>query len=117
MLLDPPRRGDVVWALDPYHDDDPLGLLRRGPPWLVINEGGFPVERRYLACALTSTVRRARHRIDLDERDWIRGSAPRPSQLDTTTIMTLKHGWIEGRVGELATPKVARAQAMVKSFL
>lgn len=110
------RRGDVVWALDPYHQDDPLGLFGRGRPWLVINEGTFPSENDFLGCALT-TKSGPSHIVELAEADWTEGRTVRPSHLDPTTIMTVKRTWIEGRVGALADAKVLEAKRRVKSYL
>lgn len=105
-----------MWAPDPYHSDDPH-LLSGGRPWLVLSEGGYPTQGEdYLCCALTSRLQRKASRIPLREADWMEGQPPRPSQIDPTTVMTMKHDWVAGRVGSVAGRRVEQAARLLKSY-
>lgn len=110
--------GDVLWAPDPYHEDDPHLLTGAARPWVVLSTPRYPAQGEdYLCCALTSTGQRHASLVPLGDDDWEYGRAPRPSSLDPMTVMTVKHAWVTKTVGRLAMPKVNRARNAVKGFL
>jgi mRNA-degrading endonuclease toxin of MazEF toxin-antitoxin module len=110
--------GDVVWAPDPYHDDDPLLDQRGARPWLILSSSRYPHQGQdYIACSLKTNLRRMHHVIHLEPRDWVRGRPPRPSRIDSQTLFTLKHAWIQGQVGTVSETKLLQAQSMVRSYL
>jgi len=114
----PYETGDVLWAPDPYHGDDPALALGDARPWLVISTKAYPNQGQdYLCCALTSKERADATLLALDAEDWARGHPRRPSSIDPQTVLTVKHGWVSRYVGRVADAKVNRARNLVKSFL
>lgn len=118
MPYDAFRAGDVVLGPDPFHDNDPM-LIRGGRrPWVVINSRAYPWHgSNYVCCALTSNPAAIAACVNLQPFDWLKGAPRRPSAVDASTIMTLKHDWIGGYVGRLASTKLDEIRMTVRSFL
>ncbi|MHB8587112.1 MAG: type II toxin-antitoxin system PemK/MazF family toxin [Thermoplasmatota archaeon] len=116
---DPFRAGDVVWGPDAYHADDPYLEKAHRRPWLIISSDKFPGSGdQYLCCALTTGVTTGPGFIELNPAaDWEEGGTPKPSQVDTETIMTMKHRWIVDYSGRLTFAKLARARRAIKGYL
>jgi len=112
------QTGDVVWAPDPYHDDDPDLARGAGRPWLVVSTSAYPNQGAdYICCALTTSRRAGRGLVALGPGDWEFGGPSKPSKVDPRTILTLKHRWVDRRVGRLSPAKVARVRASIRSYL
>lgn len=110
--------GDVVWGPDPFHDDDPALAGGGHRPWLILSTERFPGQGEdFLCCALTSFMKVDACLVRLEAADWEHGGPTRPSQIDPSTLMTIKRRWVRHRVGSLKPPKVNRARNMVKSYL
>lgn len=110
--------GDVVWGPDAYHEDDPLlqGMSER--PWLIVSNDTYPGQgQQYLVCALTHTPTSIASMVRLDPKDWGKGGTPKPSNLDTETVITLKHGWVTKYSGNLKFGKLQQARRLLKSYL
>ena len=118
MHVRPFETGDAILAPDPFHDDDP-SLVEGGiRPWVIVSTDAFPVQGTdYLACALTSNPSPGPGRIPLAAADWEKGSSRKASQIDSTTLISLRHDWISGYVGRIAHAKVNRARHLVKSYM
>lgn len=118
MPYKPFSPGDVVWGPDPYHEDDPHLRNEFYRPWVVLSTDAFPLQGdEYLCCALTHNVKADPNRITLAEVDWEKKGSLAPSQLDPTTVMTMKHGWITRYTGRLAHRPVARARKMIAGYM
>ena len=110
--------GDVVWGPDAFHDDDPT--LRRGGqrPWLVLNNESFPGHgTQYLYCGLTHNLAPAEAFLRLEPKDWEKGGAPLPSQVDTETLFTMKQRWVTDYSGRLSYGKLLEVRRKVKGWL
>lgn len=118
----PYEPGDVVWGPDPYHTGDVALETDAGRPWLVVSlPQTFPNHGTdYLCLALTSVPppRGDRHRIPLDEQDWVRGRPPKRSHVDTQTILTITHEWFgdAALVGHVRDARLYQARRLVKAF-
>lgn len=125
MLARRLRPGDVVWAPDAYHEDDPGLTLGTGRPWLVVSNDKFPGQaekRQYLCCALTSNLAPAPAMIPLagastGAGDWDFGGGRRDRQIDTETIQTIKHGWIGDYLGRVKYAKIRSARKAIRPWL
>ena len=112
--------GDVVWAPDPFHDDDPELVKGGSRPWVVISNDSYPgqVEKRqYLCCALTSNLAEHPSMLPLAAADWEIGGSRKPGQIDAETVQVLKHHWIARYVGRVRHAKVREARKAVQGWL
>lgn len=110
--------GDVVWAPDPYHGDDPDLTTGAGRPWVIISTERFPRQGQdYICCALTSSKRQDPDFIPLDGSEWVAGGVPRPTRIDPQTVMVIKERWILLGLGRLRTRTVERARERVRGYL
>jgi mRNA-degrading endonuclease toxin of MazEF toxin-antitoxin module len=110
--------GDVVWAPDPYHDDDPDLTGDAGRPWLVLSGASFPRQgSAYVCCALTTTRRKDIELIALPLRDWTQGGPRRPSRIDPQTLLVVKANCILHRLGRVDERVVQRTRQRVVAYL
>lgn len=97
------RRGDVVWAADPFK---PGGAER---PWLVLSSSDHPFYgEQYVTALLTTTPRGVA--VELTDDDWIDGGTPEKSYVNPWVPMSLDHDLTinrQGTLGEEATLEVA----------
>ena len=110
--------GDVVWGPDAYHEDDPslAGMAVR--PWLVVSNDSYPGQGlQYLVCGLTHTPTSIASMIPLDPGDWEKGGTPKPSHVDTETVITLKQDWITKYSGTVRFARLQQARKLLKSYL
>lgn len=112
------QTGDVIWAPDAYHDDDPFLAAGGIRPWLIVSTGKYPNQGEdYLCCAVTSNARASDHLVPLDDKDWSHGPPRVAGQIDPQTVTTVKSDWIVRYSGRLATAKVNRARNLLKGYL
>lgn len=118
-LAKPPfQTGDVFWAPDPYHDDDPALAGDAGRPWLVLSTEAYPDQgREYVCCALTSYRDDHAQLLRLHPQDWTAGAKRAGSQIDPTTVFTVHHDWTGRYLGRVASDKVRAARARLRSYL
>ncbi|HWG92279.1 MAG TPA: type II toxin-antitoxin system PemK/MazF family toxin [Candidatus Thermoplasmatota archaeon] len=119
MTFRPFQAGDVLWAPDPYHENDPdLTLGDSARPWLVVSGPEYPSQgHEYVCCALTSNLAPSPSRLPLSEEDWAAGRPRKASQVDTTTVFTVKHVWVARHIGRLRYPKYAEARKCLRAYL
>jgi mRNA-degrading endonuclease toxin of MazEF toxin-antitoxin module len=118
MRFKPFLEGDVIIGPDPFHTNDPLLGQERLRPWLIISNPSFPRDgHEYIACALTSRRTPFDGHVDIQPGDWRRGGTRKPSKIDTTSVMTIKHAWITSYAGALGTAKLDEARRTLKSYL
>ncbi|GEM_PF-369750 len=114
----PYETGDVFWAPDPFHGDDPRLQSGDERPWVVVSTSAFPAQGHdYICCALTSFPADHPDLVRLDAKDWPRGGPLRPSQIDPGTVTTIKHGWAGRYLGRVADAKVNEARRRLRGFL
>lgn len=116
---EPFRPGDVVWGPDAFHEDDPHLQKRSTRPWLVVSNESFPGQgEQYVCCGLTHNLSKSPAFIVLDpKKDWQEGGTPKPSQIDTETLFTMKQRWITSYSGSVTLAKLQLARKVVKSYL
>lgn len=112
--------GDVAWAPDLFHDDDPALEQGGTRPWLVISNDQFPGHaegHQYVCLALTSNLAPGSAMIRLERDDWENGGPPRASQIDCETIQLVKHHWMTDYIGRVKHAKVRKARKLVAGWL
>jgi mRNA-degrading endonuclease toxin of MazEF toxin-antitoxin module len=114
----PYETGDVFWAPDPYHHDDPRLGSGDARPWVVVSTSGYPAQGHdYICCALTSFPADHADLIRLGPGDWSVGAPRKASQLDPGTVVTVKHGWTGRYLGRVAEAKVNEARRRLRGYL
>src|ERR1051325_11066525 len=86
--------GDVAWAPDLFHDDDPDLAKGGSRPWLVISNDNYPGQKegaQYVCIALTSNLAKHDSMAPLEPADSERGGGGKPRPVDTETIQVVKH--------------------------
>lgn len=111
--------GDVVWAPDLFHDDDPTLAKGGSRPWLVISNEKYPGQAKgiqYVCLALTSNLAPHDSMIPLVAKDWEVGGG-KPSQIDCETIQTIKHHWCARYLGRVKSAKLREARKKVVGWI
>lgn len=112
--------GDVAWAPDLFHDDDPMLAAGGSRPWVVVSNDSYPGQRegiQYLCCALTSNTASHPSMIPLDVGDWDAGKPRKPGQIDAETVQLVKHHWMTNYVGRISHAKLRVARKFVGGWL
>lgn len=119
MFPKPFQTGDVVWAPDPYHANDPELLQAQKRPWMVVSTQAYPAQGQdYICCAMTSNMAPSDGCIPVQPTEWELGpGVPKPSQIDSQTILTVKHAWISKYSGRIAFAKVSRARKLLQDYV
>lgn len=110
--------GQVIWAPDAFHDDDPELVLGKMRPWLILNNEAYPGHGdQYLCCALTSGSGDGQAFLEIKSKDWTQGHMTKKAFVDTETLATMKHAWIAQKSGRLHRDFVQSARKKIKSYL
>lgn len=110
--------GQVIWAPDAYHDDDPELMLGKSRPWLVLNNDAYPgAGVQYLCCALTSGSGTGPSFLPIEAKHWIEGSTRKSAFVDTETVAVMKHSWISKASGKLHRDLVQTARKRIREYL
>lgn len=112
--------GDVAWAPDMFHDDDPTLAKGGSRPWLVISNDRYPGQKdgaQYICLALTSNLAKHDSMIFLEPTDWETGGAGKPCQIDIETVQVVKHRWFSNYLGRVKHTKVREARKIVAQWL
>jgi mRNA-degrading endonuclease toxin of MazEF toxin-antitoxin module len=118
LAYKPFQDGDIIWGPDAYPANDPFLRGQGLRPWLVLSTDAFPRQGEdYLCCALTSNTARSEHLVPIEEPDWEKRGALKPSQVDPQTLMTMKHEWVARYTGRVAHRPLARAKKMVQAYI
>lgn len=114
----PYETGDVFWAPDPYHGDDPRLEGEDARPWVVVSTAAYPAQGHdYVCCALTSYSLDHPHLIRQRAEDWPAGGPRTASQIDPGTVATIKHGWTGRYLGRIADARVNEARRRLRAWL
>lgn len=106
------ERGDVVFAADPFKDDNTTGR-----PFLLINRAETPFHgEQYITLSLTT---RTWHdeRIALTDAHWQAGSAPESSSIMPWSVNSVKSEWLSYRQGTLTEDIVDQAVAQLREYV
>lgn len=112
--------GDVAWAPDLFHDDDPVLAKGGARPWLVISNDMYPGQKvgvQYICLALTSNLAKHTSMILLEPTDWETGGGGKSRQIDVETIQVVKHHWCSTYLGRVKHAKVRDARKIVAQWL
>ncbi len=112
--------GDVAWAPDLFHDDDPALAKGGSRPWLVISNDTYPGQKdglQYVCCALTSNLAKHESMIFLEMTDWESGVRGKASQIDTETVQVIKHHWFTTYLGRVKHAKVREARKRFAAWI
>lgn len=112
--------GDVAWAPDLFHDDDPTLAKGGSRPWLVISNDNYPGQRdgvQYVCLALTSNLAKHDSMIPLEPADWETGGGGKPRQIDAETVQVVKHHWCASYLGRVKSSKVREARKRVAAWM
>lgn len=110
MINLPYSRGEVVWGPEPFKS------VVRPRPWVVLSNERHPFHgEEYLAATLTTTKRK--EVIEIKEKHWIEGGAPKKSYVAPWVIITLKHGDVQEKIGKLKPDFLKRVVEDLKSYI
>lgn len=112
--------GDVAWAPDLFHDDDPTLAQGGQRPWLVVSNDAFPGQQegvQYLCCAITSNLAKHPSMLPLDPADWETGGGGKARQVDAETLQLVKHHWMTRYPGRVKHGKVRDARKLVATWI
>ena len=112
--------GDVAWAPDLFHDDDPTLAKGGSRPWLVASNDSYPGQKegaQYVCLALTSNLAQHDSMIPLDPTDWEAGGGGKPRQIDAETVQVVKHHWCASYLGRVKSAKVREARKRVVGWI
>lgn len=112
--------GDVVWAPDLFHDDDPTLAKGGARPWLVISNDSYPGQKagiQYVCCALTSNLAKHDSMLPLEPLDWENGGGGKARQIDAETVQVVKHHWASGYLGRVKHGKLRDVRKMIVGWI
>jgi mRNA-degrading endonuclease toxin of MazEF toxin-antitoxin module len=112
--------GDVAWAPDIFHDDDPTLAKGGARPWLIISNDRYPGQKegnQYVGLALTSSLAKHDSMMALEPTAWENGGGGRPRQIDAETIQVVKHHWCASHLGRVKGAKVREARKKVTAWI
>lgn len=112
--------GDVAWAPDLFHDDDPTLVKGGARPWLVISNDSYPGQKagvQYLCCALTSNLAEHDSMILLEPVDWEASGGGKTRKIDTETVQVVKHHWCSNYLGRVKHAKVREARKLIARWI
>ena len=112
--------GDVAWAPDLFHADDPTLAQGGQRPWLVISNDKLPGQsqgQQYVCLALTSNLAPTGSMLRLEQDDWERGAPKRASQVDCETLQLVKHHWMSDYIGRVKHGRVREARKLVAEWI
>ena len=111
------RRGDVVWAQDPFGFEANDGTNDPDDhPYVIISTDAHPFHgTEYLAMLITTTERD--EAISIQNKDWKHGSLSKPSYISPWTVVTVKDSDLFGYQGQIETVVVDSAVEQLPPYV